>query len=280
MRWRTLRTAAWLGWQIEASWADPFLFAVYSIVKPLTSAGILVVMYGLITHGNFRSPTFSYMFLGNAFYMYVTAVMTGMSQAVLEDRERYRTLKSIYVAPVTIPMYLVGRGAAKFLTVSLSVLVTIACGIVFLHLPAIPRAINWPLLIIGLTIGVIMLAMMGLLLAGVVLIITTQSWALGDAVAGALFLFTGAIFPLEALPAYLRPIGYALPVTYWLELMRRSMIREHALQFSTFDGITDMVLLGVLVVMTSALTLTALTIFGRCDLRARERGLIDRITNF
>ena len=48
---RSFRTATWLGWQIESNWTDPFLFAVYSIVKPLAGAGILVVMYTIITRG-------------------------------------------------------------------------------------------------------------------------------------------------------------------------------------------------------------------------------------
>ena len=88
MIWRSLRTAAWLGWQIESNWTDPFLFAIYSIIKPLTSAGILVVMYAMVTKSNFASTAFSYMYLGNAFYIYVGAVMTGMTYAVVEDRER------------------------------------------------------------------------------------------------------------------------------------------------------------------------------------------------
>jgi hypothetical protein len=29
---RSFLIATWLGWQIESNWADPFLFAVYSIV--------------------------------------------------------------------------------------------------------------------------------------------------------------------------------------------------------------------------------------------------------
>ena len=51
--WRSFRTAAWLGWQIESNWTDPFLFAIYSIVKDLASAAMLVVMYSIITNGNF-----------------------------------------------------------------------------------------------------------------------------------------------------------------------------------------------------------------------------------
>ena len=49
--WRSFRMASWLGWQIESNWADPFLFAVYSIIKPLAGAAILVVMYTVITNG-------------------------------------------------------------------------------------------------------------------------------------------------------------------------------------------------------------------------------------
>ena len=43
--WHSFRIAAWLGWQIESNWADPFLFAVYSLVKPLAGAAILVVSH-------------------------------------------------------------------------------------------------------------------------------------------------------------------------------------------------------------------------------------------
>ena len=101
---RSFLTATWLGWQIESNWTDPFLFAVYSIIKPLSSAAILVVMYGIITQGAFGDPMFPYIFLGNAFYIYVGAVMVGVSWAVIDDREPYRTLKYIYVAPISIPV--------------------------------------------------------------------------------------------------------------------------------------------------------------------------------
>ena len=105
---RTFKAAAWLGWQIESNWTDPLLFAIYAIIKPLSSAAILVVMYSVITNGAFENPVFPYIYLGNAFYQYVGAVMNGISWAVIDDREHYRMLKYIYVAPVHIPTYLVG----------------------------------------------------------------------------------------------------------------------------------------------------------------------------
>ena len=42
---------------------------------------------------------FTYMYLGNAFYIYVGAVMAGVSWAVIDDREHYKMLKYMYVAP-------------------------------------------------------------------------------------------------------------------------------------------------------------------------------------
>jgi ABC-2 type transport system permease protein len=275
-----LKAATWLGWQIESNWTDPFLFAVYSIVKPLTSAGILVVMYAIATRGRFAATAFSYMYVGNAFYMYVGAVMTGMSHAVIDDRERYRTLRSVWVAPVNIPMYLIGRGMARFLTGSIAVFITIAVGVLFLHVSVHPLAVRWPLFLVSLAMGAVMLAMMGILLAGVVLVITHQSWLIGDAVAGALYLFSGAIFPLEVLPRYLRPIGLLMPVTYWLELIRRSLVAGVAAEFPTFSGVSDVQLLGILAALTFALGSTALVVFALCDWNARERGLIDRTTNY
>ena len=214
--WRSFRIATWLGWQIESNWADPFLFAVYSIVKPLAGAAILVVMYGIITQGNFEDPLFPYIYLGNAFYIYVGAVMAGVSWAVIDDREHYKTLKYMYAAPIRIPVYLLGRGVARFITGSFSVIITIVVGVIFLHVPLDPLQVNWPLFLLALFLGIIMLAMLGLLLGGISLLIVHHSWFIGEGVAGALYLFSGAIFPLEVLLAWLRPVGYAMPMTYWL----------------------------------------------------------------
>jgi ABC-2 type transport system permease protein len=276
--WRSFRAAAWLGWQIESNWADPFLFAVYSVVKPLAAAGILVVMYGIVTGGRFESPAFAYMYLGNAFYMYVGAVMTGVAYAVIDDRERYRTLKYVYVAPIDIRLYLVGRAAARVLTGTVAVAITIAAGVLWLDVPVRLATIHWPLLAVSLTIGLVSLALLGLALGGVVMQVAHQSWSVGEAVAGTLFLFSGAVFPLEVLPAWLRPIGFALPVTYWLELMRRALVGPGG--FQTLAGLSDLQLLAILTALTGVLALVTLASFRRCEHRARERGLIDRTTSY
>lgn len=277
---RSFKIAAWLGWQIESNWTDPFLFLVYSIVKPISGAAILVVMYGLITQGDFTSPLFSYIFLGNAFYIYVGAVMAGISWAVIDDREHYKTLKYMYIAPIRIPSYLVGRGVARFLTGSMAVVITLAAGMLFLNLDLDLASANWPVFLAALFLGILMLASMGLILAGVTLLLAHHFFLIGDAVAGALYLFSGAIFPLEVLPAWLRPIGYAMPLTYWLELLRRALVGEVAEAFPTLSHLSNAQLFAILAGLTLVFSLLAIFIFRWCSNRAREQGLIDRVTNY
>src|SRR5437660_12024248 len=42
---RTLRLAAWLGWQLETNWASPWLFTLYMLVKPVCGSLMLVGMF-------------------------------------------------------------------------------------------------------------------------------------------------------------------------------------------------------------------------------------------
>ena len=277
---RSFRLSAWLGWQIESNWADPFLFAIYSLVKPLASVAILVVMYSVITGGDFGSPMFTYMYIGNAFYLFVGQVMTGISWAVIDDREHYKTIKYIYLAPIHFPTYLLGRGVARFLITSISVAVTLIIGVLFLDVQIILSQVNWPLLLITLLVGVNMLAMMGLILASVMLLMAHHNWGLGEAVAGALYLFSGAIFPLEVLPPVMRLIGYLMPTTYWLELIRRSLAPQIAGAFPTLQNFSNTQLFEILVVLTAVFGIISIITFRWCDHRARERGLIDVVTNY
>ena len=272
--------ATWLGWQVESNWTDPFLFAIYVIIKPLATAGILVVMYSIITHGNFDSPLFPYIYLGNAFYIYVGSVMTGVSWAVIEDREHYKTLKYMYIAPISIPFYWLGRGVSRFLIGTVAVIVTISAGALFLNLPLDLAEVNWGLFIISLVLGITMLGMMGLILASITLMMAQHNFFVGEAVAGALYLFSGAIFPLEVLPAWIRPVGYAMPITYWLELMRRSLIGEVAQAFPTLARFSNSELLGILTGLTIIFAVISILTFRWCDHIARERGMIDRVSNY
>lgn len=277
---RTFRMAAWLGWQIESNWTDPFLFLVYSVAKPLAQALILVAMYGVITGGKFQTPLFACIYLGNAFYIYVAGLVQGIAWGIIDDRERYKTLKYIYVAPVDIPTYLMGRGVARFVISSIAVAITIAVGVLFLKVPFPLLTMNVPLFLAGLVLGIIMLAFLGLGVAALTLNMARHNEYIGHTVAAALYLLSGAVFPVTALPGWLEPVGYAMPMTWWLELLRRAILGPDARAFPQLTGVTDLEVLGGLAVATLLLSAGALAFFRWGDRRARESGYIDKVMNY
>lgn len=276
----TFKSAAWLGWQIESNWTDPLFFFAFSVVKPVTGVLILVFMYNAVSRAGAAAPIYAYIYLGNAFYIYVGAVMAGVSYSILDDRERYRVLKYLYVAPINIPVYLFGRAAARFITGTIAVVVTLVAGVLFFNVPLHLATINWPLFIAALALGVLCLACMGLIVGGWTMTIENEPWFIGDAVAAALYLFSGAIFPITLLPAFLQPIGFLMPMAYWLELLRRALLGTGAQAFPTFAAFSTPQLFGILAGITLAFGLIAFFAFRYFDHLARENGMIDAYHNF
>jgi ABC-2 type transport system permease protein len=279
---RSFRVATWLGWQIESNWTDPFLFLVYSIVKPVASVMILVIMYWVITQTDTSNPYFAYMYLGNTAYIYVGSILVGVSWAVIDDREHYQTLKYIYVSPIKFYFYLLGRGMARFLTGTLSVVITMAFGLLFLKLSIHPAEIKWFYLLASMVLGLASMALMGLLLGAATMQMARHFWSVGESVAGALYLLCGAIFPLDVLPAWLRPLGLALPLTYWLESLRRAVLGSEASKgiSPSLAGLSDGQLLLILLGVTLLTGFVSIYFFRWSEHRAREKGLIDMTTHY
>ncbi len=275
---RSLKTAAWLGWQIQSNWASPFLFAIYSIAKPVAGALILVLMYMVIAQGGLRNPLFPQIFVGNAFYIYVAMVFVGVSQAVIEDREHYGMLKYIYVAPLNIYAYLLGRGVAQAIMATVAVLIMMIFGIIALKIPMPPATIDWGMLFGAWLFGLAGLAFQGIFLGGISLITARHNFYIGEAVAGAFYLLCGAVFPIDVLPRPLQLVGQALPLTYWLEALRRALLGDGAGEL--LSPLSDRMLLLILIGSTVLLAVVSVGFYRWAENLAREKGLIDRQTMY
>lgn len=277
---RSFLPAAWLGWQIESNWTDPILFFGYSVLKPLAGVLILVFMYTAVSGTGTNSPMYAYIYVGNAFYIYVGALLAGASYAVLDDRERYRVLKYLYIAPIHMPTYLFGRAVARFVTGSIAVVITLVTGVLFFNVPIHIAQVDWLLFFTALAVGVVCLCLMGIFIGTWTLTIRNESWQIGEAVAAALYLFSGAIFPISTLPPFLQPIGYLLPLTYWLELIRRALLGPSAAVFPPFAAWSNANLFGVLILITIVIAVLTFGAYQRFDRIAREKGLLDVQSNF
>jgi len=275
---RTFKNAAWLGWQMEANWTDPFLFAIYSVVKPLAGTLILVFMYLVITHGETETMFFSYMYVGNAMYMFVADVLFGVTWVIHDDREHYMTLKQVYIAPIKFQTYIFGRAAIKIAITSFGVLLTLLFGVFVLGVDIDLAAVNWPLLVVALILGLATLAIMGLALGGVTFLTAKHAMGINEGVAGIFYVLSGVIFPITILPGWAQSISKFLPVTYWMEGVRRGLEPGviTALGPTTgLQGFSDLQLLLTLLLTAVAFLFISLAIFRYADKVARRKGKID-----
>jgi ABC-2 type transport system permease protein len=273
-----MRAAAWLGWQVEANWADPFLFFVYAVAKPLATTLILFFMVRIVSQSHATPEAFLFLFIGNTFFLYVTEVLIGISWAVFRDREDYETLKYIYMAPLHLLTYLLGRGATKMLTASLGVVVALAFGRFILRLPIGTPETPWILVMLATLLGLVSVAWLGIILAGASLIVARHSINMNEGLSGMFYLLSGAVFPIDVLPRWAQSVSLALPFTYWLELIRRMILgRPFAMRLA---GVGNGALWLILAGSTVALAGVAIGWFLWCERVARSRGLIDWKTNY
>lgn len=275
---QALKVSAWLGWQMESNWTDPYLFVIYSVIKPIASALILVFMYLVITQGKTGTDLFAYIYVGNAFYIFVGGILFGISWVIIEDREHYEMLKYIYLSPIQIYVYLMGRGFAKFLTSAVAVIITLAFGMLFLKVPINVLKVDYLYLLVSLAIGLFGVVCLGVILAGVTLVTARHSWGINEGVAGVFYLLCGVVFPLEVLPDWAEAIGKVLPPTYWLEAMRRATLEASVSQ--VLGGFSKGELLLILSGTTLGLMLASHLFFKAMEQRARKRGMIDQRTNY
>jgi ABC-2 type transport system permease protein len=160
------------------------------------------------------------------------------------------------------------------------VAITLLTGSLFFNVPIHPWNANWPMFIAALLLGVLCMAAMGIILGSWTLTLRSEPHFLGEAVSAALYLFSGAVFPIAVLPKVLQPIGYLTPMTYWLELMRRALLGRNTSVVQTNISLSNVELFGILTLLTLSFGALALVAFRFFDRLARDRGMIDAQSNF
>jgi ABC-2 type transport system permease protein len=285
---RTFVTAARLGWLMEANWTDPILFFIYSVAKPLSSTLIFVVMIDVIggsTTAEFRG----FVVAGTALWSFVVSGIAGLAWSILDDRERYRMLKYVYVSPSDFIVVLLGRGVARVAVGAMGAAITLVFGIVVLGVPFEIARVDWLLLFVAMVAGIWAIVALGVLMAAVCMQTRQESWSYPEAAAGALFLVSGAVFPLVVLPAPIQALGWISPLAWWIEGVRRAILPGIGIESiggagssfaSTFGHVTPSStgIVAALLVTGGVVTLASAFIFRASERRAKDRGLIDQTT--
>jgi ABC-2 type transport system permease protein len=273
---RGVRSAAWLGWQIESNWADLLTFVVYSLLRPLGTALILAGMYWAVSGAAARPATFAAFYVANAFHEYLVRVLIGMGWAVVEEREEYEMLRYIYTSPAGLLTYLLGRSAMKFALASVSMLLIMIAGWSFLGVRWDWAEVRWLPLIAAFGLGLAATELLGFLIAGWALVLPRAAININEGAAVALYLLCGVIFPIDLLPRVLQWLALCLPFTWWYEALRRFLLGHGA--SALMSRWSDPELLGLLALTTLVMAVGARWGYGALERKARRDGRLDQTT--
>ena len=281
--WRTFKTAAWLGWEMDSNWTEPWLFVIYSIVKPVAGAFILIFMYVVIwSISGIPDPhSFAFLYVGNAFFIFVGSTLFGTFQVIQSDREWYQTIRYVYISPISYYVYILGRAFSKIVVSVFAVLITLAFGVFLLASYGVQMQLTLdrlPLFFVSLALGLFVLLAIGITLGAATFLMARHSQTLAEAVPGVFYVFCGVLFPLTILPTWGQAIGEAIPLTYWFEITRRILL---PFKLNTgLAGFDDLEILAFLLVSTVIFFALSIGVFKLGEYLARRAGKIDMTTSY
>ena len=276
--WAGFSTAVRLGWAVSSNWTRPLLFVIYSVLRPISTALILVVMYSVITGGRGNARAYlAFLVIGTAFWAFVNEGVSEFAVGILEDRGRFKMLKYAYLAPQRFPVFLVGRAGSKLTSAAASVLIVLVVATVGLRLPIDPLRVNYGLLAVACLLAFIAVMAFSIALS-MVLLAGRDAYGYGEIMAQVLYIFSGAIFPISVLPGPLAFAASLSPLVYWLELCRRAVL--HGRVYEMFPTLDDEQVLLRLAAATAGTVVAGYLAYVWADRQARRKGYIDMDANF
>jgi ABC-2 type transport system permease protein len=193
------------------------LFAAQSIVAALNRLG------GQVSIEVLYNPDLktSWVMVPAIIGLILTFIGTIITSIGLVREREAGTLEQLAVMPIRPSTVILGKIAPYFLLAALDMIIVTVLGIVLFHVP-----FNGNVATFALGAALFLFVVLGI---GVM--ISTVSHTTGQAIQTAFFillpqiLLSGMIFPLDAMAAGVRWIGYLLPLTYFNIIARGVMLR-------------------------------------------------------
>jgi ABC-2 type transport system permease protein len=193
------------------------LFAAQSIVAVLNKAGGAVHTQVLYNPDLKTSWVMVPAIIG-LILTFIGVIITSIG--LVREREA-GTLEQLAVMPIKPSAVILGKIAPYFAVASLDMLIVTLLGVVLFHVPFTGNPFAF---VLGAALFLFVVLGLGVL-------VSTISQTTGQAIQTAFFLLlpqvllSGMIFPLGAMPAGVRWIGYLLPLTYFSIIARGVMLR-------------------------------------------------------
>jgi len=221
----------------------------------------------LIAEGYSSGDYFTFAMLGIAFSQYVQNSVHGLTEGV-RDEQWSGTIETILSSATHYRTYLLGASLFRFLYGTIILIGALGLGMLIGG-----RVILTPgTLLTGILFAILLVSghlAIGAMSAGIVVMIKR-----GDPIAWGFSwltqLVSGVFYPLGLLPWYLEWVGYALPLTYSLDGIRRALMNGETL-FDSAVLQTDLAALLVFIVIMAPLSLQ---VFAWAYRRSQRQGTL------
>ncbi|MCW4009255.1 MAG: ABC transporter permease [Candidatus Bathyarchaeota archaeon] len=225
--------------------ADQSAGVVQSIVASVANAfnyeligagNVITFTQTSVSNTQFRTIDFYIPGITAAFIM--TNGIIGLTSTNTEFKRR-GIIKRLSLTPLTKMDWVVGCILSQTLLNIILSFIMIGVGWIVFNVRVIPDALT----ILLIFLGSVMFSGIGMIFSGVIKDIEAAN-AIGNAVAFPMMFLSGTYFPLEIMPSYLQSVSKVLPLTYFSEGLKATMITKFA------DGIVfNMAVVAVLAVV-------------------------------
>jgi ABC-2 type transport system permease protein len=232
----------------------------YFVAKIITPAT-------LVANGYATGDYFTFAMLGIAFSQYVQNSVQGLTEGV-RDEQWTGTIETLLSSRTGYRTYLLGASAFRFLYGTIILVGALTLGF-FIGGKAI---LTLGTLLTGVIFAILLVSghlAIGAMSAGIVVMIKR-----GDPIALGFTwltqLVSGVFYPLGLLPWYLRWVGFALPLTYSLDGIRRTFMNGETLLTSSVLQLDLVALFAFIAIMVPL----SLKVFEWAYQRSRRQGTL------
>ncbi len=207
----------------------------------------------------------AFVILGVAFNGLATSALEDGGNAIYEE-ESNGTWDVLSLAPFNRFVWMFAKTLAGLVTGFVDFFAVLLLGAVVFHVA--PTLHGLLVAMVGIALTLVALQGLGFAMAALGLR-WKQPYALAFILSPVVVLLSGMMFPIQALPAWLRPLSNALPLTHGLTIVRDGLLLDR--------GFSDLLPVFARLLATGAvLMVIGFASFRHMEKRARERGTLGR----
>lgn len=222
--WEVLRASLRRDWLTARSYRLPWVMEIAGTLFTLVLffyVGRLVDQAEVEALAAYDGGYFAYVVVGLALLRIVQSALTAFTTTI-RQQQTTGTLEAALSAAASPRAVILGSAGYVVLRAMVTGVAMLALAVPF-GLRASPSVEGVVGVVAGMVLLVILFAALGIGVAAFT-IVFKQAGPLTGLLAQALALLSGAYFPLDLLPGWLRMIGEALPFTWGLDVVRESLL--------------------------------------------------------